>query len=248
MNVSEAEIIPSAVILAGGFGTRLQSLVSDVPKPMASVGGRPFRAYLLDYLNNQGIARVILALGYKHQAIIDYFGNRYRSLDLSYLIEESPLGTGGALRWATAVAAPGPIMALNGDTFLAMEYGPMFAAHLAGEVNITIALRFVPNAGRYGGVVVDQGRITSFLEKGSAEPGWINAGVYILDRDIFTPFHLPEVFSFERDFLQKYCSRLLPLAYFTKADFIDIGTPEDYLRVQAGLEQFFDKECLIKYE
>ena len=124
MNVSKAEIIPSAIILAGGFGTRLQSLVSDVPKPMASVGGRPFLAYLLDYLINQGIARVILALGYKHQAIIDYFGKRYRSLDLTYLIEESPLGTGGALQKALAVTDEGPILALNGDTFLSHGIRP----------------------------------------------------------------------------------------------------------------------------
>jgi D-glycero-alpha-D-manno-heptose 1-phosphate guanylyltransferase len=241
MNIPKAEFRPGAIILAGGFGTRLRSLVSDVPKPMATVGGRPFLASLFDYLISQGILRVMLALGYKHQVITDYFGNRYRSLDLTYLIEETPLGTGGALRRALAIAEQGPILALNGDTFLAMEYGPMLAVHLAGKAKITIALRHVPDAGRYGGVVVEQGRITTFLEKGSAEPGWVNAGVYVLERDIFTPFHLPEVFSFERDFLQTYCRRLLPLAYPTTASFIDIGNPEDYLRVKTGLNQIIQQ-------
>jgi D-glycero-alpha-D-manno-heptose 1-phosphate guanylyltransferase len=228
---------PCAIILAGGLGTRLRSLVADVPKPMASVGGRPFLAHLLDYLERQGIERVILAVGYKHESFLKYFGARYRSIDITYLIEDTPLGTGGALRRALEVVEKGPLLVLNGDTFLALDYGPMLTAHLAGKAEITIALRYVPDAGRYGGVVVEQGRITTFLEKSSAAPGWINAGVYIIERDIFLPFHLLEVFSFERDFLQKQCTQLLPLAYPTDASFIDIGTPEDYLRVKTSLGQ-----------
>jgi len=235
MNAQAAEHAPCAIILAGGFGTRLRSLVSDLPKPMASVGGRPFLAHLLDHLERQGIQRIILALGYKHEAFIDYFGARYRSMLLGYLIEEAPLGTGGALRRALEVVEKGPILALNGDTFLALDYGSMLTAHLAAGAVLTIALRQAPDAGRYGLAVVEQGRVTAFFEKSNATPGWVNAGVYILERDIFAPFNLPEVFSFERDFLQTYCTQLRPLAYPTNASFIDIGTPEDYLRVKQGL-------------
>jgi len=202
---------------------------------MAPVGGRPFLSHLLDHLERQGIQGVILALGYKHEAIIEYFGARYRSVRLTYLIEPAPLGTGGALRRALAVVEKGPILALNGDTFLELDYGSMLTAHCAAGAVLTIALRQVPDARRYGGAVVEQGRITAFLEKGNATPGWVNAGVYILERDIFAPFTLPEVFSFERDFLQTYCPQLRPLAYPTNASFIDIGTPEDYLRVKQGL-------------
>jgi len=224
-----------AIILAGGLGTRLQSLISDVPKPMASVGGRPFLAHLLDHLERQGVQRVILALGYKHETIIEYFGARYRSIPLTYLIEHPLLGTGGALRRALDVVEKGPILALNGDTFLALDYGLMLSAHLAAGAALTIALRQVPDAGRYGRAVVEQGRVTAFLEKDIATSGWVNAGVYILTQDIFAPFNLPEVFSFERDFLQSYCTQLRPLAYPTNASFIDIGTPEDYLRVKQDL-------------
>lgn len=233
--------MPPAIILAGGFGTRLQPVVADVPKPMAPVGGRPFLASLLDFLLSQGITQVILALGYKHQVVTDYFGQRYRSLNLTYLVEDSPLGTGGALRRALEVVASGPVLALNGDTFLALEYRPMLTAHRAARAKITIALRFVPDAGRYGKVVLAQDRITAFLEKSSAAPGWINTGVYLLERNLFEPFAFPEVFSFEQDFLQKYCSRLHPLAFPTRAGFIDIGTPADYERVQAGLEQILQE-------
>jgi D-glycero-alpha-D-manno-heptose 1-phosphate guanylyltransferase len=224
-----------AIILAGGLGTRLRSLVSDVPKPMASVGGRPFLAYLLEHLERQEIQRVILAIGYKHEAVRDYFGARYRSIRLTYFIEPVPLGTGGALRRALDGFEKGPILALNGDTFLALDCGSMLTAHRAAGAVLTIALRQVPDARRYGGAVVKQGLITAFSEKSTAAPGWVNAGVYLLERDIFAPFNLPEVFSFERDFLQTYCSQLRPLAYPTDASFIDIGTPADYLRVKHGL-------------
>jgi D-glycero-alpha-D-manno-heptose 1-phosphate guanylyltransferase len=235
MNAQATDLPGCAIILAGGLGTRLRSLVADVPKPMALVGGRPFLAHLLDFLERQRIQQVILSIGYKHEAFVQYFGSHYRSIGLTYLIEHTPLGTGGALRQALELVEQGPILALNGDTFLDLEYGPMLAAHLTGKARITIALRHVPDSGRYGGVVIEQGRIATFLEKRSAAPGWINAGVYILEQDIFAPFHLPKVFSFERDFLQTYCTRLRPLAYPTEASFIDIGNPEDYLRVKPGL-------------
>jgi D-glycero-alpha-D-manno-heptose 1-phosphate guanylyltransferase len=224
-----------AIILAGGLGTRLRSLVSDIPKPMATIGGRPFLAHLFDHLERQGIQWVILAIGYKYEAFRDYFGARYRSIRLTYSIEPAPLGTGGALRRALDGVEKGPILALNGDTFLALDYGSMLTAHLAAGAGLTIALRQVSDASRYGEAVVEQGRITAFSEKSTAAPGWINAGVYLLERDIFAPFNLREVFSFERDFLQTYCSQLRPLAYPTDARFIDIGTPEDYLRVKHGL-------------
>jgi D-glycero-alpha-D-manno-heptose 1-phosphate guanylyltransferase len=224
-----------AIILAGGLGTRLRSLVSDVPKPMASVGGRPFLAYLLDHLEGNEIQCVILAIGYKHKAFREYFGAGYRSIRLTYFIEPTPLGTGGALRRALDGVEEGPILALNGDTFLAVDYGSMLTAHLAAGARLTVALRQVPDASRYGGAVVEQGRIIAFSEKSIAGLGWINAGVYILERNIFASFNLPEVFSFERDFLQSYCRQLRPLAYPTDASFIDIGTPEDYLRVKHGL-------------
>lgn len=177
----------------------------------------------------------MLALGYKHEAIIEYFGARYRSIYLAYLIEDTPLGTGGALRQALNKVKQGTTLALNGDTFLGLDYGSMLAAHRAAGAVLTVAVRQVPDARRYGRAVVEQGRITAFREKSNATPGWVNTGVYMLERDIFAPFHLPEVFSFERDFLQTYCTQLRPLAYPTEADFIDIGTPEDYRRVKQGL-------------
>jgi D-glycero-alpha-D-manno-heptose 1-phosphate guanylyltransferase len=221
-----------AVILAGGLGTRLRSVVSDLPKTMAPIHGRPFLAYLLDAMANGGVRSVILALGYKSEAIRDHFGTGFSKLHLRYSVETEPLGTGGAIRLAMEQASAPHVFVLNGDTYLRLDYRAMMAAHLKAGVDLTMAVKRVPDAGRYGALDVEKERIRGFLEKGRPGPGLINAGTYLLERGLPGRHRLPHAFSFEADFLMPHVGEIRPLAFQTEGTFIDIGIPEDYARAQ----------------
>jgi len=224
-----------AIVLAGGLGTRLRQVVPDIPKPMAPVAGRPFLAFLLEYLEAQDIREVILSVGYRHEVIREFFGTQYRSITLRYSIEMEPLGTGGGLRKSLSLAKTSPVFVFNGDTFLKVNYRNMAQAHAASNANITLALKQVDDTSRYGAVEIKEGRIVQFLEKGSHGPGWINSGVYLLSRNIFDEYDLPEAFSLERDFLQPLVVNLKPASYLTTGYFIDIGVPEEYQKAQKEL-------------
>jgi D-glycero-alpha-D-manno-heptose 1-phosphate guanylyltransferase len=224
-----------AIVLAGGKGTRLQSVVSDLPKPLAPVAGRPFLAHLLGFLERQGVTEAVLSVGYMHEKIVDAFGSRFGRIDLRYAVEDEPLGTGGGLRQALEQVVRYPVFALNGDTLLALDYRAMLAAHRAAEADMTMALRRLPDTGRYGRAVIEAGRVTGFEAGGVAGPGAINAGVYLFGRNLLDEPSLPSSFSFERDFMEPRMAALAPLAFETDAYFIDIGVPEDYVRAQREL-------------
>lgn len=226
-------LVTQAIILAGGLGTRLRSVVDDLPKVMAPVGGRPFLEHVLDRLIAQGLERAILAVSYRREAILDHFGVRYRGLDLSYSIEEEPLGTGGAIRQAMAQAGSAPCFILNGDTWLELDYGAMARSWSESGSPLAMAVRELPDVGRYGALEISNGRVTAFLEKGRIGPGTINAGVYLTTPDLFNRDQWPPRFSFEQDLLMAHLGELAPLAYATSGAFIDIGIPEDYFRAQA---------------
>jgi D-glycero-alpha-D-manno-heptose 1-phosphate guanylyltransferase len=221
-----------AIVLAGGLGTRLRSVVSDLPKTMAPIHGRPFLAYLLDAMAEAGFDSIILAVGYKSEAIRAFFGDDYRGLKLRYSKEDEPLGTGGAIRLAMGQASAPHVFVLNGDTHLELDYSAMMQAHLEAKASLTIAIKQVPDAGRYGALETAEGRIRNFREKGRGGPGLINAGVYLLARDLPDRYPLPRIFSFETDLLMPHASELQPLAFETDGMFIDIGIPEDYARAQ----------------
>lgn len=221
-----------AIILAGGRGTRLQAALPDLPKPLAPIGGRPFLTLLLDYLDQQGFRRIHLSIGYRGQAIMDVIGHVHGNMELHYVREDSPLGTGGALRKALMETRDSPVFALNGDTFFALDYRAMWTQHGESGAGLTVALRHAPDTTRYGRVETQGSRIVSFREKGEAGEGWINGGIYLLNRELFDGHALPETFSFEQDFLQRYRERLAPRAFLSDAYFIDIGIPEDYRRAQ----------------
>lgn len=224
-----------AVILAGGMGTRLKSVVSDLPKPMAPVAGRPFLGYLLALLERQGITEVVLSVGHLRERIIDALGDRHGGVRLRYAVEETPLGTGGALRAALNMVDVYPAFALNGDTFLELDYRAMEQAHRAAGAAFTIALRRMPDTGRYGRAKVERGRVIGFEAGGQGGPGSINAGVYLFADNPLRDPALPERFSFERDFLEPRIAALAPLAFETDDYFIDIGVPDDYARAQREL-------------
>ena len=232
-------MVTEAVVLAGGLGTRLRSVVSDVPKAMAPIAGQPFLAYLLQFLAAQGIRRVVLAVGYRHETIRAWFGSRYHGLELVYSVENEPLGTGGGLRLALPLVEGGFAFVLNGDTFLRLNYAAM-AATLEGHgaLDLVVALREVPDAGRYGAVVVENGRIQGFQVRGTEGPGLINAGSYLMAQDIFQRYPMPAKFSFESDFLEARCGELRPLAFQCDAPFIDIGIPEALAEAQTLIPEW----------
>lgn len=219
-----------AIILAGGFGTRLKSVVSDVPKPMALVRNKPFLEYLLEYLTRFDIERAILSVGYKWECIRNHFGGNYKSIKLEYSIEESPLGTGGAIKKAMGKTYGEKVLILNGDSFFAVDLNQL---KLQPDSRILLTLKPMKNFSRYGNVVLDSsGKIMKFVEKENCEKGLINGGVYVVKKTLFDSFKLPVKFSFE-EFLMENLERLnITTQIFSESFFIDIGIPEDYLRAE----------------
>ncbi len=220
------------LILAGGFGTRLKSVVPDLPKPLADVNGKPFLWWLLQQLENQGAKDVYLSIGYMHEHIQSYFGAKFNQINLHYIVETEPLGTGGAIMNACQQIPEQEILVLNGDTLAMTDLNDFikFAKSFASKLFLAVAK--VADAGRYGTVIVDGNQITGFAEKGKAGAGLINAGIYLLNKSLFNDFNLPQKFSFETDILMKHINSLNLIAYSEVSDFIDIGIPEDYALAQ----------------
>jgi len=218
-----------AIVLAGGFGTRLSAVVSDVPKPLAAVAGRPFLHWLLDGLARQGIARVILATGYRGNIVRETLGETYAGVALIYAWEEAPLGTGGALWAALGHVAGERAFVLNGDTWLGAPLVPLAAEAPSGD--LVLAVRSVPDRTRYGSVRVDGNRVLG-VENGQPGPGLVNAGVYVARRDMPKRRPMPIAFGLEAEVLARPEGLDLRV-HRTEANFLDIGTPEDYKAAQS---------------
>ena len=221
-----------AIVLAGGFGTRLRARVSDVPKPMAPIAGRPFLAYLLDRLVQAGCTRVVLATGYLHDVIERHFGGAYRGMAVGYSQETTPLGTGGAVLKALHALDNAPALVMNGDTWLNQDLAAFVDWARAREPADAVLLRRVDDISRYGSVVLEGERITRFGEKAGSGPGLINAGIYWLHHASFKGYAWPQAFSLENDHFQAHLAALDLRGTVTEAPFIDIGVPEDYDRAQ----------------
>lgn len=228
----------TAIILAGGLGTRLRSVVADLPKPMAPVRGIPFLTYLLETCYQANINNVILAVGYKHDTISGHFGSHYKTVELNYAIEHEPLGTGGGIRQALELLNDDePVLILNGDTMFNLDLNAFLEQHLDTEADVSLALKPMHNFDRYGVVEFDEtGRITAFLEKMPRLEGHINGGVYALSPSVVTSrFQLGEKWSFEQAFLEKELHQLNFQAFISNGYFIDIGIPEDFEKAQHTL-------------
>lgn len=224
-----------AVILAGGFGTRLRERVPDLPKPMAPVAGRPFIAHLLDRLARAPIDSVMLSTGYQAEAIRRFIGDDWNGLTVEYAEEPEPLGTGGALAYACRSHREEPWLVLNGDTFVDLDYRSLFDWYHQATEDLAMVLRPVADTARYGAVTVDGERVTGFVEKGRPGAGLINAGVYFLRPALFERYGLTGTFSLEKDLLVPLAALLPPRAFRFEGRFIDIGIPEDYERAQTLL-------------
>jgi len=222
-----------AIVLAGGLGTRLASVTGEIPKPMAPVGSRPFLEYLLDYLIEQGFEAAVLAVSHKWELIREHFDRVYRGMPLHYSVEDEPLGTGGAIRQALDTLPDNEVVVLNGDTLFRVDIEMLVKTHRNAGARLSIALKQVADSGRFGRVeVTSDGVISRFLEKSSGGPGWINGGIYMLNRNLLTDFPMPLRFSFEQDLIEPNIGLIQPCAFQSDAYFIDMGIPEDYERAR----------------
>ena len=224
-----------AIILAGGFGTRLRDLFPDTPKPLVPVRGVPFLHYILHWLERQGIQRVIVCTGHlaaKVEAELARFGGR---LELTSLREESPLGTGGAIYRALGKVRGERAFALNGDTYFPADLAAIEAAARRLGTDLAVALRHVDDTSRYGAVTVEAGRIRAVNEKARGGPGLINAGLYLLPATLPARVPMPAIFSWETDLLQPKAVELGFAGVAADVPFLDIGTPESYSLAESVL-------------
>ncbi len=223
----------TAVILAGGLGTRLRPVIGDRPKALAEVGGRPFITYLLDQLAVVKVKNVVLCTGYMSQQVKAALGETYVSMNLSYSQESSPLGTGGALRLASPLLKSDVVLVMNGDSFCETNLKAFYLVHRLREAKATILLTEVRDTNRFGWIEIeDDGRINGFIEKKKTNhPGWINAGIYLIRRSLLETISPDRMVSLEKDTFPSWIGRGL-YGFRCQGRFLDIGTPESYSDAQ----------------
>lgn len=226
-----------AIVLAGGLGTRLRAIVPDVPKPMASVAGRPFLEILLESLARKGFDRVILSIGFMAEKISSHFGNSYAGMRIEYSIEDTPLGTGGAVRLALTKAAEDHVFVFNGDTYLDLDVSAVEALWSENHLPVVVA-REVNDTARYGRLSAIDGWVKEFAEKAVVGAGLINAGCYVFRANQLDEFSPGTIFSLEADYLAKRICVDPFIAYVCTGPFIDIGVPDDFKAAQTLLAEF----------
>jgi D-glycero-alpha-D-manno-heptose 1-phosphate guanylyltransferase len=227
------------MILAGGRGSRLQSVVNDRPKPMAVVAGRPFLEWLLMLLRCQGVRRVTLCTGYLGEVIESYFGNgSLIDLELIYSREHTPLGTGGAIRNALRHTTSDAVLVLNGDSYCRVSVERFFRKHSAAHALASVWAVSVDESSRYGSIEVDgRNNLLAFKEKAdSKQPGLINAGIYLFERSVLEGIPDGKAISMETEVLPALVGRGLHVVV-GPAPFIDIGIPEAYKGAGAFLQE-----------
>ncbi len=227
-----------AIILAGGLGTRLRGILPDIPKCMAPVAGQPFLAHVIRYLLSQGIEHFIFSLGYKHRMIEEFIRLRFPALQYELVVEDAPLQTGGAIRAAMQRVKGEQAFVINGDTLFRVDLPAMHDFHVGHQAECTLALKPLTQFDRFGMVVTnEEGRILHFEEKKQAFQGNINGGIYLISRTPFLSGSWPDVFSFEKEYLERYTAQKRFFGFLQQGYFIDIGVPEDFQRAQYELKQ-----------
>ncbi|MEE2959175.1 MAG: nucleotidyltransferase family protein [Myxococcota bacterium] len=222
------EISLTAVLLAGGLGTRLRTVVSDRPKVLAEVCGRPFITYLLDELSKAWVSESVLATGYLAEQIEDCLGNSYGGMRIKYSREKERRGTGGAVRYALPAVSNPLVLVMNGDSFCEVDLNGFIKAHVESGAKVSMVVRKVDDTGRYGRVELSEShRVLAFEEKSGekAGPGWINAGIYLFAREVLEAIHNEGEVSMEREVLPQRIS-LGVQGFCSSGRFIDIGLPD----------------------
>lgn len=229
------------VVLAGGRGTRLHAIVSDRPKVMAVVRGRPFITYIMDQLIEAGFKKVIFCVGYLAETMIGILGYEYRNLSIKYSQEPHALGTGGAVKHALPLIETSHILLMNGDSFIDVDLRDFLVSHFEKKFDVSMVLSEVSDISRYGAVKINDDQVvTDFIEK-SAEikSGWVNAGIYLFSRKLVDEFIQVNIFhSLEKELLPTLLQKITVGGYCCKSKLIDIGTPESY-RIAENYTHYF---------
>ena len=234
-------MVNTAIILAGGMGTRLKSVVSEVPKPMAPINGIPFLEIQIKYWISQGINNFILSVGYKKEIIINHFGLKFQTAEIKYVVEDIPLGTGGAiLKAVTEYNITNPFLLLNGDTYFEISLEELFKFHTKNGSDFTFSVFKSTNTTRYLGLNVDSNMkiVSSDFIKDIVAIKYVNGGVYIIDPKIFQhiEFERNKQISLESEVIPRLIiNNMLSYACEFNTKFIDIGIPEDYYNAQTFL-------------
>ena len=223
------------VILVGGLGTRLRSVIRDVPKPMALINGEPFLSILLKRLSKKGFNKIVLAVGYMSEVIQDYYGDTFNDIQIKYSVEKELLGTGGAIKQALSYVSSEWVFILNGDTYLEVDYDEVIRNSFETGLPFIVGCE-VENTDRYGEIKYHKSKIKKFSEKQTSGSGIINGGVYYVQRDLLDNFDFENKFSFEQDYLAKDGNFKRFGLYITNGKFIDIGIPEDLISAKTVLD------------
>lgn len=226
-----------AIILAGGFGKRLRSVINNCPKPMAPINGIPFLEILLRNLSKKGFKKIILSLYYQSNVITNYFNSKYLGMEIIYAIEEKPLGTGGAILNSLEFVDSDHFYVFNGDSFVDLNFEDTEELWEKYKSNIVV-LTEVADKSRYGNVILKGKNISEFKEKSGSGRGLINSGIYILNKNLFDKKNIPKAFSFENDFLNYEVKDNTIFYYINNGIFIDIGIPSDYEKAQILLKKY----------
>lgn len=244
------------IILAGGLGSRLCTVVKDMPKPMAEIDGTPFLEIIMDNMVRYGATEFILCVSYLRDKITSYFGNEYKGCSIRYSVEDEPLGTGGAIKQAFDLFHIEDAIVMNGDSFIQMDYADFYKKNRCQQ--LSIALKHIADASRYG-LVETQGKyILRFHEKSAeSKAGLINAGIYFINKSIWKYAPKEAKFSFEKNILEGHINTIRATYYKTEDYFIDIGIPDSYARANRELKQvigfknkalFLDRDGVINVD
>ena len=226
-------MLNTVIILAGGLGTRLKSVLPDTPKCLAPINSKPFLGILINFLKTQGINKFIFSLGYKSEVVIKYIEDEFKFIDCNYSIEKEQLGTGGAIKLALSKVSNDEVLVINGDTFFNNDLQQFYKFHQQKESNYTIALTQVEHNNRFGSVVINnENEVTGFFEKNQSPSVLINAGQYIINKVEFLKYNPEKNFSIELDFFQNNSIKKVIYGFEYISDFIDIGIPDDLIRAQ----------------
>jgi len=238
-------MLSDCIILAGGMGTRLQSVLIDKPKCLADINGKPFLYYICQQLKKFNFNKIIFSVGYQKDMVKDYVLTHRDEFNFTFEFaeEDEPLGTGGAILHALSYSQTEDFFVVNGDTLFDVDLEEMLALQRAQMSDCTLALKPMQHADRYGLVHMDEKQvITGFEEKKLGATGLINGGIYCIYRNSFLNIPFPKKFSFEKDYLEAMIKEREIIGYKQDAYFIDIGIPEDYQRAQLEIPALFTKE------
>lgn len=227
--------ITEAIVLAGGLGTRLRSEIGEFPKPMAPIKNQPFLHYLMEYLQVQGVEKIILSVGFKWKMIKDHFGEEFHGIPLEYVVEEEPLGTGGGIRLALEHVQGDKCFVVNGDTYFRINLKVLERIHHSCNSNCTLALKEMRNVDRYGSVELKGSQIVAFHEKRLREETIINGGIYVMNKRVLDSFEAGSKFSFEQDYLENNTASKNIHGEVFDAYFMDIGIPSDYRQFEKDM-------------